>query len=227
VLTVCADIYITPGSFWVFTSRRKRKSRPCACAEIVGKTRTQSSRHPMFLPAGAIAQRRPAFSASKNADTAQPKKSRSEECAIISRHRTRGGGHDATETTPQSPSAAVFILARLLSSAPPIGWVYGPYTICADPPRCSMGMVNAQADRLNVRAAPNRYPVMSLVNGVPFSPLGREGTGCSWLRAAILRPHSRGHGRQAFLSIGAGCTSNQKKPTAAQFSRFSVALASR
>src|SRR5262249_34618618 len=45
---------------------------------------------------------------------------------------------------------------------PPIGWVYGPYTMCGDPPRCSMGVVNVQADGLNVRTAPNGYPVMSL-----------------------------------------------------------------
>jgi hypothetical protein len=58
---------------------------------------------------------------------------------------------------------------------PALGWVYGPYTICADPPRCSMGMVNVQADGLNVRVAPNGPPVMSLVNGVPLIPLQREG----------------------------------------------------
>jgi hypothetical protein len=53
--------------------------------------------------------------------------------------------------------------------------------ICADPPRCSMGMVNLQADGLNVRATPNGPPVMSLVNGVPLIPLGREG---DWLLVA-------------------------------------------
>jgi hypothetical protein len=44
---------------------------------------------------------------------------------------------------------------------PPIGWVYAPYTICGNPPQCSMGVVNVQADGLNVRITPNGPPVMS------------------------------------------------------------------
>jgi len=64
---------------------------------------------------------------------------------------------------------------------PPIGWVYGPYTMCGDPPRCSMGVVNVQADGLNVRTAPNGYPVMSLVNGTPLIPLQKQG---DWLLVA-------------------------------------------
>jgi len=57
---------------------------------------------------------------------------------------------------------------------PPIGWVYGPYTQCANP-QCSMGVVNVYADGLNVRVAPNGPPVMSLVNGTPLIPLQRQG----------------------------------------------------
>ena len=64
---------------------------------------------------------------------------------------------------------------------PPIGWVYGPYTMCADPPRCSVGVVSVVADGLNVRTAPDGYPVMSLVNGVPLVPLDRQG---DWLLVA-------------------------------------------
>jgi hypothetical protein len=64
---------------------------------------------------------------------------------------------------------------------PPKGWVYGPYTQCANPPQCSMGVVNVPADGLNVRVAPNGYPVMSLVNGTPLIPLGNEG---DWLLVA-------------------------------------------
>jgi hypothetical protein len=64
---------------------------------------------------------------------------------------------------------------------PPLGWVYGPYTSCADPPRCSTGIVNVPADGLNVRVVPNGPPVMSLVNGVPLIPLGKEG---DWLLVA-------------------------------------------
>jgi hypothetical protein len=67
------------------------------------------------------------------------------------------------------------------SGPPPIGWVYGPYTQCANPPQCSIGMVNVQADGLNVRVAPNGYPVMSLVNGVPLIPLQKDG---DWLLVA-------------------------------------------
>jgi hypothetical protein len=63
----------------------------------------------------------------------------------------------------------------------PLGWVYGSYTQCADPPRCSIGVVSVAADGLNVRATPSGYPVMSLINGVPLIPLGREG---DWLLVA-------------------------------------------
>ena len=64
---------------------------------------------------------------------------------------------------------------------PPLGWVYGPYTMCGDPPRCSTGVVNVPADGLNVRTAPNGYPVMSLVNGTPLIPLQKQG---DWLLVA-------------------------------------------
>ena len=64
---------------------------------------------------------------------------------------------------------------------PPIGWVYGPYTQCANPPQCSMGVVNVQADGLNVRIVPNGPPVMSLVNGTPLIPLQKQG---DWLLVA-------------------------------------------
>src|SRR5262245_41351001 len=67
------------------------------------------------------------------------------------------------------------------SGPPPIGWVYGPYTQCGNPPQCSMGMVNVPADGLNVRVAPNGPPVMSLVNGTPLIPMGKEG---DWLLVA-------------------------------------------
>ena len=64
---------------------------------------------------------------------------------------------------------------------PPIGWVYGPYTMCGDPPRCSTGVVNVPADGLNVRVTPNGPPVMSLVNGTPLIPLDTQG---DWLLVA-------------------------------------------
>lgn len=79
------------------------------------------------------------------------------------------------------PPGRVTVTPPLPPGPPPIGWVYGPYTQCADPPRCSMGVVNVPADGLNVRVTPNGYPVMSLVNGVPLIPLGKEG---DWLLVA-------------------------------------------
>jgi hypothetical protein len=44
-----------------------------------------------------------------------------------------------------------------------------------------MGVGNVQADGLNVRVVPNGPPVMSLVNGTPLNPLGKEG---DWLLVA-------------------------------------------
>ena len=78
------------------------------------------------------------------------------------------------------PPARV-IVAPPYSGPPPIGWVYGPYTMCGDPPRCSMGVVNVPADGLNVRIVPNGPPVMSLVNGTPLIPLQKQG---DWLLVA-------------------------------------------
>ena len=67
------------------------------------------------------------------------------------------------------------------AQAAPLGWVFFPYTQCADPPRCSLGIVNVQADGLNVRVAPDGPPVMALVNGVPLIPLQKDG---DWLLVA-------------------------------------------
>jgi len=60
---------------------------------------------------------------------------------------------------------------------PPLGWVYNYYAPCADP-QCRTVVVNVDAAGLNVRTAPNGYPVMSLVNGVPLIPLQKDG---DWL----------------------------------------------
>jgi hypothetical protein len=81
---------------------------------------------------------------------------------------------------PQPPPARVTV-APPYQGPPPIGWVYGPYTQCGDPPRCSMGVVNVPADGLNVRIAPDGPPVMSLVNGTPLIPLQKQG---DWLLVA-------------------------------------------
>ena len=81
------------------------------------------------------------------------------------------------EQQPSSPLSRITVTPQIYGP-PPIGWVYGPYTQCADPPRCSTGAVNVPADGLNVRVAPNGPAVMSLVNGVPLIPLQKEG---DWL----------------------------------------------
>jgi hypothetical protein len=39
------------------------------------------------------------------------------------------------------PVAAPPVQAAPIPTVPPLGWVYGPYTMCADPPRCSTGVV--------------------------------------------------------------------------------------
>jgi hypothetical protein len=79
------------------------------------------------------------------------------------------------------PPRVVVRPALPLPARPPVGWVYGPYTMCGDPPRCSMGIVNVPADGLNVRTVPNGFPVMSLVNGTPLIPLQKQG---DWLLVA-------------------------------------------
>ena len=79
------------------------------------------------------------------------------------------------------PRQRVTVAPPLPPGPPPLGWVYGPYTMCGDPPRCSTGVVNVQADGLNVRVTPNGPPVMSLVNGTPIIPLNKQG---DWLLVA-------------------------------------------
>ena len=85
------------------------------------------------------------------------------------------------EDWSSEPRQRVTVVPPLPPGPPPLGWVYGPYTMCGDPPRCSMGVVNVQADGLNVRVVPNGQPVMSLVNGTPLIPLQKQG---DWLLVA-------------------------------------------
>src|SRR5262245_26056295 len=83
------------------------------------------------------------------------------------------------EEVPPSPPARVTVPAY---GPPPLGWVYGPYTSCANPPQCSMGVVNVGADGLNVRVTPNGPPTMALTNGTPLYPVQRSG---DWLLVAV------------------------------------------
>jgi hypothetical protein len=99
------------------------------------------------------------------------------ECVALS-VLSASAAHAADEALPPvapPPVKAGPPVAPIPALPPPLGWVYGPYTSCGDPPRCSMGVVNVPADGLNVRVAPNGYPVMSLVNGTPLIPLQKQG----------------------------------------------------
>jgi hypothetical protein len=86
------------------------------------------------------------------------------------------------EQQPSPPSSRITVTPQVYGP-PPIGWIYGPYTQCANPPQCSMGMVNVDASGLNVRVAPdaNSPPVMALVNGTPLYPMDKKG---DWLLVA-------------------------------------------
>jgi hypothetical protein len=95
-------------------------------------------------------------------------------------------GAPASQYSPDYPTPEEFPGARVTvtppyQGPPPIGWVYAPYTVCGNPPQCSMGIVNVPADGLNVRVTPNGPAVMSLVNGTPLYPMGRQG---DWLLVA-------------------------------------------
>jgi len=64
---------------------------------------------------------------------------------------------------------------------PPLGWIYGPYTLCADPPACRAVVINVGADGLNFRVVPNGPVLGALANGVPVIPLRQDG---NWLLVA-------------------------------------------
>ena len=66
----------------------------------------------------------------------------------------------------------------------PLGWVYGPYTMCTDP-KCTGMYVSVGADGLNVRTAPDGPVVASLANGVPLIPMGQDG---KWVLVAPACP---------------------------------------
>jgi hypothetical protein len=58
---------------------------------------------------------------------------------------------------------------------PPLGWLFGRYTVCLDPPGCKSVVVSVGVDGLNVRVAPNGPIVLALANGTPVIPLQRAG----------------------------------------------------
>jgi hypothetical protein len=73
-------------------------------------------------------------------------------------------------------------------SPPPLGWIYGPYTVCADPPRCAAVVINVGADGLNFRTVPNGPVLGALANGVPVIPLQRDGNWMLVAPACALAP---------------------------------------
>jgi len=93
----------------------------------------------------------------------------------------RASGRPESECDEREKPRARVTVTPPYQGPPPIGWIYAPYTMCGDPPRCSTSVVNVQADGLNVRVAPNGPPVMSLVNGTPLIPLQKQG---DWLLVA-------------------------------------------
>src|SRR5215831_17685440 len=70
---------------------------------------------------------------------------------------------------------------------PPLGWVYGPFTVCANPD-CTALIISVGADGLNVRTGPNGLVIMSLANGVPVIPLQQAGRWVLVAPACFLVP---------------------------------------
>jgi hypothetical protein len=70
---------------------------------------------------------------------------------------------------------------------PPLGWIWGPYTVCADP-SCGLLYVSVGADGLNVRAAPDGPPILALINSTPLIPLQRAGNWTLVASACSLTP---------------------------------------
>jgi hypothetical protein len=89
--------------------------------------------------------------------------------------------YDRCMNDDKEPPPRVTVIPPPYQGPPPIGWVFGPYTQCANPPQCSMGVVTVDASGLNVRTVPNGPPVMALVNGTFLYPLQRQG---DWLLVA-------------------------------------------
>jgi len=100
-----------------------------------------------------------------------------EECHVPEDHCVKG-----SDDYYHRPPARVTVTPPY-QGPPPIGWVYAPYIRCANFPQCSIGMVNVQADALNVRVAPDGASpaVMALVNGVPLIPVDKKG---NWVLVA-------------------------------------------
>jgi hypothetical protein len=64
-------------------------------------------------------------------------------------------------------------VAQMPPPPQPLGWVFTRYTVCPEPRVCPVVFVSVYADGLNVRAAPDGPPIMSLVNGTPLIVLDR------------------------------------------------------
>jgi len=82
---------------------------------------------------------------------------------------------------PPAMSYAPPVAEAPMPPPPPLGWVFTRYTVCPEPRACPVVFVSVAADGLNVRAAPDGPPVVSLVNGTPLAVLTRQG---SWTLVA-------------------------------------------
>jgi hypothetical protein len=91
------------------------------------------------------------------------------------------------EPTPLPPPPPAEALPPPPAPAP-LGWIYGPYTICLDPPGCSQVIVSVGADGLNVRTVPNGPVVAALANGTPVIPLQQDGRWVLVAPACALMP---------------------------------------
>lgn len=65
----------------------------------------------------------------------------------------------------------------------PLGWVATAWTQCADPPRCSTGVVVTDVAGLHVRQTPNGAPIVVLANGTPIIQFDRTRDG-KWILIA-------------------------------------------
>jgi hypothetical protein len=90
-------------------------------------------------------------------------------CEVNRPHRVAPPNHSPPAADPP-PTPPVVV-------GPPaeaLGWVYGPYTSCADQ-SCTTVFVNVVVDGINVRTEPNGPIILTLGNGTPLFVLQRQG----------------------------------------------------
>src|SRR5262245_18033712 len=83
-------------------------------------------------------------------------------------------GHRPPPVAPPPPVEAAPPPVEAGPPAEALGWVYGPYTSCADP-SCGMLIVNVVVDGINVRSFPDGPIILTVGNGTPLFVLQRQG----------------------------------------------------